>query len=462
VSQGDAGRYTPGDFRPLQFIDSVRQFADGGDSPRDYLERCLATIDEREAVVRAWVTLNIAGARAAADASTQRYKAGQPLSPIDGMPIGIKDVFETKDRPTQMGCSLFAGNQPNRDCAAVHVLRDAGAIILGKTVTTELAWHEPGPTTNPFDDRRTPGGSSSGSAAAVGARMIPVAIGSQVGGSVIRPASYCANYAIKPTLGALNHSELYGLSQNHLGIHAGSLRDMWSVAKEIGERAGGDPGYPALDGPRDLPSPVKPMRLIAMETEGWSLLDDKTRRAFERFLESLRAAGIEILCRHDDPLIEVFERSIAESTSIADDICNYEIRWALESLEQQHPNQLSESLQNALRAGRAMNAREYRHRLDERTAARRCLAAMAPLADALVSPASIGPAPLQGAASYPTGNWAFNASTSNLGAPTVAVPMLAIEGLPVGVQVVGQRNDDARVVGIARWISESIRPIVAE
>ena len=177
--------------RALSFRDTVPAFMAGSDTPRAYLERCLETIAAREPVVRAWVVTNESGAREAADASTQRWRAGRPLSPIDGMPIGIKDLLETRDMPTRMGCPVYRGKFPRRDNAAVWALRQAGAIVLGKAVTTELGGAHPGPTTNPFDQRRTPGGSSSSSAAAVGAGMVPAALGTQVGGSVIRPASYC-------------------------------------------------------------------------------------------------------------------------------------------------------------------------------------------------------------------------------------------------------------------------------
>src|SRR5581483_1903848 len=148
-------------------------------------------IARREPEVRAWVVLNEAAARAVADASGDRYRAGRPLSPIDGLPLGIKDLFETKDMPTQMGCAAYEGNFPKRDSALVRAARDAGAVILGKTVTTELGGAHPGPTTNPHNARYTPGGSSSGSAAAVASGMVPAAIGTQVAGSIIRPASFC-------------------------------------------------------------------------------------------------------------------------------------------------------------------------------------------------------------------------------------------------------------------------------
>ena len=184
------GSYDPREFRALTFHGVVPKFCDGSDTPRAYLERCLVTIAQREPAVRAYVALNEASARAAADASATRWKAGKPLSLIDGMPVSIKDLLETKDMPTEFGCAAFRGNFPKRDNAAVWALRQAGAVVLGKTVTAELGGSHPGATTNPFDPARTPGGSSSGSAAAVAARMVPAAIGTQVGGSIIRPAAY--------------------------------------------------------------------------------------------------------------------------------------------------------------------------------------------------------------------------------------------------------------------------------
>jgi hypothetical protein len=166
--------------KPLMrpFLPATADFGSGKDSPRCFLERCIAELDTWEPKIGAFVTLNIAGARAAADCSTERWRAGKPLSPIDGMPIGIKDIIETIDMPTENGSPLFAGFRSERDSASVAALREAGGVILGKTVTTEFAAAEPRGTRNPWDQTRTPGGSSSGSAAAValGAISVPGAL----------------------------------------------------------------------------------------------------------------------------------------------------------------------------------------------------------------------------------------------------------------------------------------------
>ena len=240
---------TYADYKPLTFHDAARSFADGNDSPRAYLERCLETIAAREPVVKAFTAMNEAGARAAADASTARWKAGTPLSPIDGMPIAIKDLLETKDMPTEMGCAAMKGNFPKRDNAGVWALRQAGARDPRQDGDGGAGRLASGATTNPFDPARTPGGSSSGSAAAVGANMVPAAIGTQVGGSIIRPAAYCGNFALKPTQGGINRGERLATSMSTHGPHANCLEDMWQVAIEMAKRCGGDRGALGLIGP---------------------------------------------------------------------------------------------------------------------------------------------------------------------------------------------------------------------
>jgi Asp-tRNA(Asn)/Glu-tRNA(Gln) amidotransferase A subunit family amidase len=236
--------------RMRPFLPATADFAGGKDSPRAFLERCIAELDAWEPKIGAFVALNLAAARTAADRSTKRWRAGKPLSSIDGMPIGIKDIIETIDMPTENGSPLFAGFRGNRDSASVAALREAGAVILGKTVTTEFGLTEPLGTHNPWDLTRTPGGSSSGSAAAVAMGAISVGLGTQVLGSILRPASFCGCFGFKPTFGAINRGGSYdALSQSTHGPLAASLPDAWQVAFEISHRAGGDPGFPGLYGP---------------------------------------------------------------------------------------------------------------------------------------------------------------------------------------------------------------------
>lgn len=455
--------YDPASFKHLTFHDAVPAFLDGTDSPTAYLERCLATIDRREPSVQAWQAMRVDDARNEAKAASLRYKAGKPLSPIDGMPIGIKDLIQTRDLPTGEGIRNNEGASAGVDSASAQALRAAGAILLGKLVTTELGGGEPSKTRNPFDATRTPGGSSSGSAAAIGACMLPAAIGTQVGGSIIRPAGYCANFAAKPTFGALNRGERQNSSQACLGVHAGSLRDMWSVMHEIARRVGGDPGHAGLFGPAAAPLGTRPTRLIVMECTGWRVTDDRTRRAFDDIVAQLRAHGVSVQRRGDHPYIDAFEESLEKASEFTGVILAYESRWYNENLAR-GPATLAASTFSSLEKARTLTLDDYRHALAQRRTAQACFARLAPLADALISPTSPGPAPALDAAKpepgapiyVATGNPVFNLPTSLLLAPAVALPLMSVAGLPVGVQVLGQPHDDYRLADHAQWMTDNL------
>ena len=458
--------YQPNLYCPLTFHTQRAAFEAGSDTPRAFLERCLESIAARESVVQAWVTLNESGARAQADASTERWRIGRPLSQIDGMPIGIKDLLETKDMPTELGCAAFAGNFPKRDNAAVWALREAGSVILGKTVTSELGGAQPGPTTNPFDPAHTPGGSSSGSAAAVGACMVPAAIGTQVGGSIIRPASYCGNYALKPSQGAINRGERQATSMSTHGPHAGSLEDMWAVAIEIAVRAGGDPGREALTGPVALPAAHKPLVLAVMETEGWSALDDGARSAFEQIVAQIAGAGVQILRRANDTDLESFESALVGAGRLAADITAWENQWLTRNLVSQNPDGVSARGRLVLDVAARVGVDGYRERLHKRALLSECYGALAGRVDAMIAPASPGPAPLwpgdtpgQPLLPRPTGDPVFNYPSSLLGAPVVTSPLTFVHGLPMGIQLMGQPGTDARIVAIAHWLRGAVRPV---
>ncbi|HTR83558.1 MAG TPA: amidase [Reyranella sp.] len=459
---------TYAEFQPLTFHDAARRFTDGNDSPRAYLERCLETISAREPVVKAIVSMNETGARTAADASTERWKAGKPLSPIDGMPIAIKDLLETKDMPTEMGCEAMKGNFPKRDNAGVWALRQAGAVILCKTVTAELGGSQPGATTNPFDPKRTPGGSSSGSAAAVGANMVPAAIGTQVGGSIIRPAAYCGNFALKPTQGGINRGERLATSMSTHGPHANSLEDMWQVAIEMAKRCGGDRGALGLMGPDTLPAAIKPNRLIVLETEGWPEVDAATKAGFAKLLDQLKAAGVTLIRRADHPFVEALEKAIANGRAVCNGVTSWENRWYQRGMLDAAPTGLSERAKQALFKAEAMTVDQYRTNLLARQAAQLAHAAVASLADAAITLACPGPAPIwegdkpgQPLAARPTGDFVFNAPSSMLFAPVVTAPLMSVGGMPVGVQVMGQQHEDARMAGLARWLHENLKRVAA-
>ena len=312
------------------YVSQTGAFTNGSDSPRAFLERCLEVIAAQEDAVGAFVTLNIAGARAAADASTARWKAGATLSPIDGMPVGIKDIMETADMATEQGSPLFVGWHGKRDCAAVAALREAGVVVLGKTVTTEFASSHPSSTRNPWDPTRTPGGSSSGSAAAVGIGMIPAALGSQVIGSIIRPASFCGCVGFKPSVGGINRGGSFDhFSQSCTGVLGATLADTWTVARAMALRAGGDPGYHGLSGPIELPAARQPRRIALLETAGWPEASAAAKQALAEARQRLQAAGIEVIDRTSHDAIAALETAIAEARPLSMAINAWEGRWPL-------------------------------------------------------------------------------------------------------------------------------------
>jgi len=442
--------------QPTPFFSAVPHFATGGDTPRDLLERCLARLAEFEPAVGAFVCHDIEAARAAADRAAGRWRAGRPLSPIDGMPVGIKDIIETVDMPTGQGSPLWEGTLTGRDAASTAALREAGAVILGKTVTTEFASSEPlGNTSNPWDPARTPGGSSSGSAAAAACGMVPAALGTQVVGSIIRPASFCGCVGYKPSVGGINRGGSYdGFSQSCTGLLAASLEDAWLVATAIASRVGGDPGYPGVQGPAEPPAASRPRRLALLETSGWAVAAPDARAALEAAAAQLAAAGVQIASRRDAPELAVIEAAIADAEPLVRRINAWEGRWPLNTYREIDATKLSRPALDRLAMAEAMTLAEYGVAIAQRREIRAQFAALAQSYDGAVTLPATGPAPL-GLGS--TGNPIFAVPFSLLGVPTVSLPLLAAEGLPLGLQVVGFEGGDARLFAIAAWVRELLQ-----
>lgn len=445
-----AERYDPQTTRLRSFHDRVPAFLDGTDTPRAYLERCLEKIDERESDVRAFVTLNIEGARAAADASTERYAKGMRLSEIDGMPMGIKDLFESEDMPTQCGSPIFEGNETGRDSALIAGLRQAGAIILGKTVTTEFAFYNPGPTRNPFDLARTPGGSSSGSGAAVGAGFVPVAIGSQVVGSLIRPSSYNANFGFKPSFGAINREGAYfNLSQTALGTQAGSLTDAWTTARVATRFAGGDPGYVGLTGDAALPFAMPPTRLARFESVGWEGTPSALQDKFNGLLAKLEQAGAPVTSRRDDARLEQFEQLMAPALDLTNGLCGYEARWPISYFHRRDPASVSANIASRIEGWNKITTDEYAVILNKRRDMRASHEALSGEFSALITLSAPGPAPI---GHETTGDPIFAVNSSILGAPAINLPLLDADGMPLGIQIIGYPGRDRELFALAHWI----------
>jgi Asp-tRNA(Asn)/Glu-tRNA(Gln) amidotransferase A subunit family amidase len=432
------------------YLAHASQFKSGAENPRDFLEACLANLNTWEPKVGAFVNLNVEGARQAADRATARWRAGAPLSPIDGMPVGIKDIIESADMPTEMGSPLFAGWRSQKDAASVAALRQAGAVILGKTVTTEFAASEPRATRNPWNLEHTPGGSSSGSAAAVAAGMISAGLGTQVIGSTIRPASFCGCVGFKPTVGALNREGSHDYqSQSCTGILAATLPDAWQVAYEIAQRVGGDAGTPGLMGPERAPAPVKPRRLAFLETSGWAVASEAAKTSMQDVLRRLSEAGVEIRTSADDADVSAIETELAEAFTLSNRINSFEMRWFIDGCAERDASLLSQSMRDRLEQARGMTLADYRGWLKQRTSVRALYAELADTCDACVTLSAPGPAP-QGL--HTTGNPQFAVPFSLLGIPALSLPLFMLDGMPLGLQALGYANGDANTFATGAWL----------
>jgi Asp-tRNA(Asn)/Glu-tRNA(Gln) amidotransferase A subunit family amidase len=429
------------------FLPATADFVSGKDSPRKFLERCITDLDAWEPKVGAFVTLNLATARTAADRSTDRWRAGKTLSSIDGIPIGIKDIIETIDMPTENGSPLFAGFRSQRDSASVAALREAGAVILGKTVTTEFAWMQPRATKNPWDLTRTPGGSSSGSAAAVAVGAISVGLSTQVFGSILRPSSFCGCFGFKPTVGAINRGGSHdALSQSTHGPIAASLPEAWQVAYEISRRAGGDPGFPGLYGPPTCPTPAKPRRLAVLETDGWAVATSEAKKAFAEASAKLKLAGVALASRHESEKIAAIEDAIRDARELSHNIIAWESRWPINTYRARDASKLSQAMLDLGARAEALTLDDYRRDITERARRRAIYQSLEAEFDACVTLAAPGAAPV-GLES--TGDAAFVIPGSMLGVPAISLPVLQDDGLPLGLQLLGFADADAALFSTA-------------
>ncbi|MDX6806821.1 amidase [Terrihabitans rhizophilus] len=462
------GNYDPSLVLP-SFTAARQAFLAGTSTPRKHLEERIELIERLDNQVQAFCFTDFEGARRSADASDIRYRENRTLSPLDGCPMGIKDTIDVGGMPSKMNSRLFSMDPAQYDAAAVFALKAAGAIMVGKTHVPELAFGSLPPTRNPFDMRRTAGGSSSGSGAAVGAGMVPVTIGNQTGGSLIRPASFNANYGFKPSFGALNVAGMHPIapSQDHIGPMAASLADAWATAWEISSRAGGHNGHPGLSGAAALPRASRPLRLAHLQTEGWAQLDPASLAAFEELSTLVSAAGVSIIDRDCDGDIARLEDLLAEGDRISNDIIMYEVRWPLVSYLDTHGAQaLSETAKARLDHGLAMSPADYRRALTERNRIRDLVLAIGSRVDGYITMASSGPAPVdqkpadghvdRPAAHKITGSRSFLSPWSMVGGPSFSLPLMAVDGMPQGVQLMGLPDTDYRLTAIARWFDEAV------
>ena len=437
--------------RPSPYLSLAPRLRAGETTVAEELEARLKRLDAAEPTLKAFVHVARDAARAAAKASDARWRRNEPLSPIDGMPIAIKDIIETFDMPTGQGSPMWEGFATQRDAAAVQALREAGAIILGKTTTTEFASSHPfAPTTNPHDPTRTPGGSSSGSAAAVGAGIVPAALGTQVVGSTLRPASFCGCVGFKPTFGALNRGGSYDyLSQSSTGVLATTPNDAWTVASAIAQRVGGDPGFPGLIGPVLPPAAREPRRLVVLQTGGWSKTTEGARAAFDAARKHLAGLGIELIDRSKDADIEALEHAVGEALPLTLAINAWESAWPLGAYAAQDAKALSGPARQRLADARATTPDDYRGMLGRRADIRARYAFVAGRADAIVTLGATGAAPVGLGA---TGDTSMNVPASLLGTPAISLPLLQDGHMPLGLQLIGRQDEDADVMALADWV----------
>ncbi|PRX04694.1 UNVERIFIED_ORG: Asp-tRNA(Asn)/Glu-tRNA(Gln) amidotransferase A subunit family amidase [Martelella mediterranea] len=436
------------------YISKAEAFRAGSSSPVAVLEEYLATIEAREPAVKAFKAMAVERARKEAAASQARWRAGAPLSPIDGMPFGIKDILETADMPTGQGSPLWEGFETRRDCASVQALREAGALILGKTTTTEFASRPQfADTTNPHDPTRTPGGSSSGSCAAVGAGFVPLALGTQVVGSTLRPSSYCGVIGYKPSIGGFNRGGSYDyLSHSCTGLIGAALEDIWATAKALVERTGGDPGYSGVTGPAELAAARQPKTLLFLETDGWERATPGARAAFEAACAKLKAEGCEIITGKENDRITAMDAAIKDIAKLSDVILGWEGRWPLNGYARIDSGKLHPLALERIERNKSLTLDDYKAALETRSALRERYAAMIENADAVVTLAATGAAP-KGLDS--TGDPGFNIPASVLGVPALSLPLLEDEGLPLGLQLIGKVNEDAGLFAHGGWIIEN-------
>jgi aspartyl-tRNA(Asn)/glutamyl-tRNA(Gln) amidotransferase subunit A len=414
------------------------------------VEACLARIAERDGTVQAWEHLDPDYALEQARAADERRAMDVSTGPLHGVPVGIKDIIDTSDYPTENGTPAHAGRKPGDDAALVSALRDAGAIILGKTVTTEMAVMHPNRTRNPHNPEHTPGGSSSGSAAAVADTMVPLAVGTQTGGSVIRPASFCGVFGFKPTHGLISRTGVLTQAPplDTVGVFARCVEDLGLIGDCL----------TAYD-PRDVwmrqrsrtrlrevalqEPPVEPAFAFVKSPPWEQVAEEVTKQAFEELADELgdRCDEVELPPHFGEGLLM---QKLIQTADIAK---------FYGPVHDRAPGVLSKSLAGLIESGRRVTAVDYNRALDIRETLNAGLEEIFERYDAIITPASAGPAP-KGLET--TGNPIFNALWTYLGVPCVTAPLLEADGLPMGVQLVGQRYDDGRVLRNARWLVEHL------
>lgn len=407
-----------------------------------YLQR----IAQLDGAIGAFIAIDPDYALAQAREADAWRRSGRPIGSLHGVPVAVKDLIDTADYPTEYGSRYFAGNRPRNDAAVVSRLRAAGAVIIGKTVSTEMAYYHPGKTRNPHDLSRTPGGSSSGSAAAVAAAMAPLALGTQTNGSVIRPASFCGVFGMKPSHGLVPRTGAMLLSRSldHIGPMARSIEDIALVMDVIAGTDGVDPDTRALGASHFRRIAMEDFglspRLAFVKTPMWDKADPETRAAFEALADELGG----------DCFVYDLPASYAAAWEAHRAVMAAEMAHNLGAHADAGGDLISAQFHAIVAEGRGVSATRYLDALADARAMRDAFGDLFEQAcTAIITPAAVGVAPVGEA----TGDPVFCSLWSLVGLPAVTLPLLTGEGgLPLGVQLVGAMGDDARLLRTANWL----------
>jgi len=430
----------------LTATEALTAMASGRLTSVELTKSCLARIEETDGAIKAWAFLDPEAALAQAAECDRIRKAGMPIGPLHGIPVGLKDIIDTAKMPTQRGTPIFAGRQTEHVARLVEHLREAGAVIMGKTVTTELAFVHANETRNPHNPEHSPGGSSSGSAAAVAAHHVPLAIGTQTNGSVIRPASFCGTFGFKPTRGVISREGLLqtSVSLDQVGCFGRTLADVALLTDAISGYDQRDPvsfarPRPDMSAGAMADAPVTP-DLAWFDLPFNDRLSDDAREGLDAVMDILGDQVTRL------PAADTLSNLVAVQARIHE----YEISQHQAEVFDTHWDQISDTLKPVIERGRQISLEEYEDALAVKASAEAFFADFFVEFDAIIAPSAAGEAPVFGNG---TGDPIFCTLWTLAGLPCVSLPLLVGENdLPIGVQLIGPVEKDDRLLRTARWL----------
>ena len=435
----------------LTAVNIVQSLKKGEFTCEELVTNYIDHINKYEKNVEAWEFFDETLILKQAKKLDQDHQSGKVHGDLHGVPVGIKDIFDTENMPTSDGTEIHKENPSWNDCTVVSKLKQAGAIIMGKTVTTELAYYSPGKTKNPHDPTRTPGGSSSGSAAAVASHMVPLAIGSQTNGSVIRPASYCGVVGYKPTKGLISRHLVLQISRalDQIGVFSNTLEDAALISEQLFGYDKQDPDTSLsakpklLDATKQKP-PLEPI-FAYIKLPFMDELDEDAKKGFDEIKDELKGKIDEIELPEGFVDIPEWHKVIMESDMARS--------FSAEYTKSKH--KLSNNIIEAIERGMKYTAVEYNNALSKIDAANIYFKQFFYDYDAILTPSASGEAP-KGLKS--TGNPIFCTIWTFCGMPCISLPLLqGNNGLPIGVQLVSSLFDDERLFRNASWLTKKIK-----